>query len=58
MLPVLAAMDRKTLVKESGLHRRTIERYLYDDVIPRKGNLAVLTEIARTESRKRAFGER
>jgi hypothetical protein len=35
ILPTLAAMDRKTLIERSGLHRRTIERYIYKGVMPR-----------------------
>jgi hypothetical protein len=35
ILPALVAMDRKTLTERSGLHRRTIERYIYKGVMPR-----------------------
>ena len=57
VLPVLAAMDRKTLIEKSRLHRRTIERYLYGGVVPHPGNLALLTEIARKELPQETLGD-
>jgi hypothetical protein len=39
-------MERKTLVEQSDLHRRTIERYLYQNVRPHPKHEAKLTEIA------------
>lgn len=34
------------LIEGSGLHRRTIERYLYDRMIPRSRHREVLTKMA------------
>ncbi len=46
VVPVLATMDRRTLIAGSGLHRRTIERYLYGGSNPRRGHGEVLTDMA------------
>ena len=46
VLPVLALMDRGEVIRRSGLHRRTIERYLYRDARPHRKHEVRLTEIA------------
>lgn len=46
ILPVLATMDRQSLSDASGLHRRTIERYIYGGMVPRHEHLIILRELA------------
>jgi hypothetical protein len=46
VLPVLATMDRGEVSRRSGLHRRTIVRYLYKGMRAHRKHEAMLTQIA------------
>lgn len=46
VLPVLAVMDRAEVARQSGLSRRTIERYLFTGMLPHRSHEATLSRIA------------
>lgn len=46
VLPVLATLDRSELGRRSGLHRRSIERYISERARPRSTRKTDLTELA------------
>lgn len=56
VIPVLATMDRGEVARLSGLHRRTIERYLRREAIPHGGHDAALVKLA-TEQASASFVE-
>jgi hypothetical protein len=53
VVPVLATMDRRTLMSLSGLHRGTIERYVTGSMRPHRRNQVKLTELALEHARAR-----
>jgi len=47
VVPVLKTMDRATVAQATGVHRRSLERWLYQGVRPHARHEEVLTELAR-----------
>jgi hypothetical protein len=52
ILPALASMERRTLIEKSGLHRRTIERYIYKGVVPRPAHWEAFNRIVAEDCRQ------
>lgn len=46
VVPVLLTMDRATVARAAGVHRRTFERWLYKGVRPHPKHERILTELA------------
>ncbi len=47
VVPILKIMDRARVAKAAGVHRRTVERWLFNGVRPHAGHEQILTELAR-----------
>jgi len=52
--PVLRTMDRTSVARTAGVHRRTLERWLYKGVRPRASHERLLTKLAREHTAVRA----